>query len=229
MALRNGLIFDLDGVLTDTEEFHFRSWSKLADELGLEFGRVDAEELRGRSRTDALELFLGGRLAVVDRGPLLERKNRYFLEEIADLGPKDLAPGALELLDEARAAGVGVGLASSSRNARVVCDRLGILQRFDAFADGCSRLRPKPAPDIFVWVAGRLGLEPALCTVVEDSGAGIRAAREGGFRTVGVGPPERVGEAGLVVPDLRELSLGDLYPLSERWPARATGSEGSSR
>lgn len=214
--MRNGLIFDLDGVLTDTEEFHFRSWSKLADELGLQFNRTDAEELRGRSRADALELFLAGRLPMLERGPLLERKNRYFLEQIGDLGPENLAPGALELLDEARSAGIEIGLASSSRNARIVCDRLGILQRFGAFADGCSGLRPKPAPDIFIWVSGRLGLEPSLCAVVEDSGAGVRAAVEGGFRTVGVGPEERVGEAELVVANLNELSLADLFPLEDR-------------
>lgn len=210
-----GIIFDLDGVLTDTEEFHFRSWQRLADELGLPFSRESADKLRGRSREDALEQFLAGRPGQFQRGErgefersmLLERKNDYFLELIENLGPGNLQPGVLELLESARLRGVRLGLASSSRNAWNVCLRLGILQSFEAFADGNCGLRPKPAPDIFLWVAGRLDLRPAHCVIVEDAEAGVEAGVAGGFTVVGVGPPERVGSAHLVRPDLSALSL----------------------
>jgi beta-phosphoglucomutase len=215
--LQAGLIFDLDGVLTDTEEFHYRSWRRLADELGVPFSRAAGNELRGRSRGHALDLFLGERrVGREEREGLLARKNEYFLAQIADLEPDDLAPGALPLLHEARAAGVGLGLASSSRNARLVCRRLGILDLFEAFVDGCSGLRPKPSPDAFLWAAGRLGLEPAGCVVVEDSEAGVRAGLAGGFRVAGVGPAERVGAAHLVLAGLEGASLADLLAAGEK-------------
>lgn len=208
--MQAGLIFDLDGVLTDTVELHYRSWQRLADDLGLPFSRAENEALRGRSRLDALELFLNGRTAAEDPQQLMERKNSYFLESIEELGPQHLAPGAGELLLAARENGVRLGLASASRNALLVCSRLGILPLFDAYADGCTGLRPKPEPDSFLWVAGSMDLAPALCTVVEDAMAGVAAARAGGFRVVGLGPVERVGEADLVLEDLSSVTLEDL-------------------
>jgi beta-phosphoglucomutase len=215
--LQAGLIFDLDGVLTDTEEFHYRSWQRLADDLGVPFSRAASHELRGRSRADALDLFLAGRsVGRAERENLLVRKNELFLAQIADLGPDDLAPGALRLLRDARAEGVGLGMASSSRNARLVCRRLGILEYFTAFVDGCSGLRPKPCPDAFLWAAGRLGLAPAGCVVVEDSAAGVRAGLAGGFGVVGLGPPDRVEGAHLVLPGLEGVALADLLMAGNR-------------
>lgn len=174
-----GFIFDLDGVLTDTAELHYGSWRRLAEEEGVSFSREANAALLGRTREHALDLWLGGRpCSPGQRADLLRRKNAYFLEALEGLGPGDLLPGVGELLHGARARGVRLGLASSSRNARRVCDRLGVTGLFDAFADGSSVVNPKPAPDIFLWVAGRLGLHPARCVVFEDSGAGVRAALE---------------------------------------------------
>jgi beta-phosphoglucomutase len=224
------MIFDLDGVLTDTEEFHYRSWQRLADELDLPFSRAASQELRGRSRGDALDLFLAERgVGSAEREELLARKNRYYLAQIAGLGQDDLAPGALPLLREAQAKGVGLGMASSSCNARLVCRRLGILEYFAAFVDGCSGLRPKPSPDMFLWAAGRLGLAPARCTVVEDAAAGVAAALAGGFRVVGLGPPERVGEAHLVLPGLAGSSLADLLPAGDPESGNAEGPDSEDR
>lgn len=208
--MTKALIFDLDGVLTDTVELHYRSWRRLAEELSLPFDREDNERLRGRSRKDALELFLAGRADGIDRRWLLSRKNEFFMEAAQGMNPSHLAPGARSLLEEARSREILLALASSSRNARFVCARLGISEMFDAFADGCMALRPKPSPDIFLWAAGRLGLEPRACTVVEDAEAGVRAALDGGFRVVGLGPEERVGEAHLVLPDLSSVLLEEL-------------------
>jgi beta-phosphoglucomutase len=222
--LQAGLIFDLDGVLTDTEEFHYRSWQRLADELGIPFSRAAGNELRGRSRDHALDLFLAERrVEREEREGLLARKNEYFLAQIADLGPDHLAPGALRLLREAQAEGVRLALASSSRNARLVCRRLGILDLFGAFVDGCSGLRPKPWPDAFLWAAGRLGLAPADCVVVEDSAAGVEAALAGGLRVVGLGPAERVGAAHLVLPGLEGGALADLLAAGEKEPGSPEG------
>lgn len=227
--MARGVIFDLDGVLVDTVELHYRSWQRLADELGLPFSRAANERLRGRSRWDALELFLDGRSSPLDSDSLLARKNRYFLAYAREIGPDDLSPGAGRLLRQARERGVRIGLASSSRNARLVCGQLGILPFFDAFADGASGLRPKPAPDSFLWVAGGLGLRPDECTVVEDAQAGVEAALTGGFRVVGLGPRERVGKAHLVLPGMADLRVDDLLPASPRPTAESGPPLGAPR
>lgn len=208
--MQRGIIFDLDGVLVDTVAHHNASWERLAREFGLPFDTESADALRGRSREDALELFLGGRAAPGPHEVLLERKNRYFLESISRPGALALAPGAARLLSSAREAGVLLGLASASRNARLVCDQLGITDLFQAFAQGGTTERSKPAPDLFLWVADRLGLPPERCTVVEDAASAIRGAKAAGFRAVGIGPAARVGDADLVLPSLAGARLEQL-------------------
>lgn len=215
-----GFIFDMDGVIADTVEPHYRSWERLAREEGHPFSREANEALLGRTREEALDLWLAGSPCPPERrADLLRRKNAYFLEALARLGPDDLLPGVGELLHEARVRGVRLGLASSSRNARRVCDGLGVTALFGAFADGTSVVNPKPAPDVFLWVAGRLGLHPARCIVFEDAEAGVRAARAGGFRVVGLGGPARVGAAHRVRPDLRGATVDEFKDLLEPLPA----------
>ena len=141
---------------------------------------------------------------------MMTRKNDYYLDFIKEISPRDLLPGARELLEELRAAGYKVALGSASKNAQEVLQRLGIESLFDAVADGYSVERQKPAPDLFLHAAKQLGLEPHECVVVEDAAAGIEAARAGGFRSVGLGPRERVGAAEAVFPSLAGVHLRDL-------------------
>lgn len=203
--------FDLDGVLTDTAEYHYRAWKRLADEEGLPFTREDNEHLRGVSRRDSLMLILKGRPYPEDQlQEMMERKNRYYLEFIKEVSPHDLLPGAKELLEELRAAGYMTALGSASKNAGEVLDRLGIRSLLDAVSDGYSVERQKPAPDLFLHAAAQLALRPAECVVVEDAAAGIEAAKAGGFRTVGLGPRERVGDAEAIFPSLAGVHLADL-------------------
>jgi beta-phosphoglucomutase len=209
--LIRAFIFDLDGVITDTAEYHYRGWKRLADEEGLPFTRADNERLRGIPRRDSLLLILQGRPSPeAELQAMMDRKNQYYLEFIRAITPADLLPGARELLVELRNAGYIVALGSASKNAREVLERLGILTLFDAISDGYSVERQKPAPDLFLHAAGQLGLPPAECVVVEDAGAGIEAARAGCFRTVGLGPPERVGAADVILPNLAGVRLADL-------------------
>lgn len=197
-----GLIFDLDGVLTDTAEAHYRAWQRLADEEGLAFDRAANEALRGVSRRGSLDRLLAGR--PVDEPAaeaLMARKNGYYLELVGEMTPADALPGAVELLAAARAAGLRVALASASLNARLVMERLGLLDAVDVLCDGRTVERGKPAPDLFLHAAARLGLAPADCLVFEDAATGIEAAHAAGMRAIGIGPAERVGEAELVLPD----------------------------
>ncbi|WP_341530763.1 beta-phosphoglucomutase [Nostoc sp. UHCC 0302] len=206
-----GVIFDLDGVLTDTAEYHYLGWQRLADEEGIPFNREANEALRGVSRRASLMLIVGDRpYSEAQIQEMMERKNRYYVEYLENISTKDLLPGALELLNELRQAGIKIAIGSGSKNARTVLEKLGIADKIDAIADGYSVQQPKPAPDLFLYAANLLGLEPSQCVVVEDAAAGIEAALAGGMWAVGLGPPERVGAAHVVLPSLAGVKWADI-------------------
>ncbi len=206
-----GVIFDLDGVLTDTSEFHYLSWKRLADEEGIFFDREANEALRGLPRRESLLQILGDRSATEAQiQEMMERKNCYYLELMHGIKPDNLLPGVANLLQELRGAGVKVALGSSSKNAQTVIERLGIADKLDAVADGYSVSQPKPAPDVFLFAAEKLGLSPSECVVVEDASAGVQGALVAGMRAVGLGPMERVGKAHVVLPSLEGVCWQDL-------------------
>jgi beta-phosphoglucomutase len=197
----HGLILDLDGVLANTAEAHYRAWQHLADDEGLPFDRRANETLRGIGRRESLHRLLGARaVSDAEAERLMACKNAYYLEAIGGMSQGDLLPGALELLDAARAHGLRVALGSGSKNAREVIERLAIGDRFDAICDGHTVAVGKPAPDLFIAAAASLGLAPETCVVFEDAADGIAAAHAAGMLAVGIGPASRVGEAELVLP-----------------------------
>jgi len=207
----DGFIFDLDGVLTDTAEYHYQGWQRLADALGILFDRERNEALRGVSRRRSLELLLAGRVyPEAQMLEMMERKNRYYQELLKQVTPDDLLPGVRNLLDELRAAGLKIAIGSASKNAREVVQRLHIAPYIDALADGYSVVRPKPAPDLFVYAAGLVHVYVNDCVVFEDAAAGVEAAKTAGMYTVGLGPIERVGQADLVLPDLSSVTLHNI-------------------
>lgn len=210
-VLIQAFIFDLDGVLTDTAEYHYLAWKRLADEEGLPFTRDDNETLRGVSRRDSLMLILKDRVYPEEEiQAMMVRKNSYYLDFIKGISPRDLLPGAKELLEEIQVAGLKSAIGSASQNASEVIDRLRLRLLLNAISDGYSVEQPKPAPDLFLHTASQLGIPPAECVVVEDAAAGIVAAKAGGFRTVGIGPRQRVGKADVVLPSLTDVHLDDL-------------------
>lgn len=206
-----GVIFDLDGVLTDTAEYHYLAWQRLADEEGLPFNREANEQLRGVSRRDSLMRIIGYKSYSEEQiQEMMERKNRYYVESIENISPQDLLPGALNLLEELKESGVKIALGSASKNARSVIEKLGIADYIDVIADGYSVQNPKPAPDLFLFAASEMGLEAEKCVVVEDAEAGIEAALAGDMLAVGLGPESRVGKANVVLPSLSGVNWEDL-------------------
>jgi len=201
-------IFDVDGVLTDTVELHYRSWRRLATEEGIPFSRALNDQMRGLNRWASLDLFLSGR-AVSDAvaQDLLRRKNEYFLESLDELAQKGPLPGVRALLEELDRGGILVAIGSASRNAREVVRLLGLDGFIAAYSDGHAVQRSKPAPDVFLEAARMLGVEPAACVVVEDAEAGVEAAHAAGMRVIGIGPRARVGNADLTVDTLDGLTL----------------------
>jgi len=206
-----GVIFDLDGVLADTSEFHYLAWQRLADEEGLPFDRQANEALRGIPRRESLLRILGNRPVTGEQiQEMMERKNRYYQELVEGVTPANLLPGALELLQELRRAGIKIAIGSASKNARSVIEKLGIGRLVDAVSDGYSVERHKPAPDLFLHAAGQLRLAPEQCVVVEDAESGIEAALAAGMWAVGLGPAGRVGAAHLLLSSLEGVRWADL-------------------
>jgi beta-phosphoglucomutase len=202
------VLFDLDGVITDTAEQHYQAWQRLADEEGLAFDRAANDALRGVSRAESLALILGD-TPVTDeqRKEMMARKNSYYIASLAALSPSDSLPGARELVERCKARGLRVAVASSSRNARTVLDALEMRDEFDAIADGASVERAKPAPDLFLHAAALVGVAPEACAVLEDASSGVEAALAAGMRAVGIGPPERVGHAHLRFDTVADVDL----------------------
>ena len=212
MQRPNAFIFDLDGVLTDTSEYHYEAWKHLADDLGIPFTREENDQhLRGVGRRESLMYIIRGRHYSEDQiQEMMDRKNRYYVEMINKMTPNDLVPGGRELLQEIRQAGIKIAIASVSKNARTVLEHLDINTLLDAVADGYAVSNSKPAPDIFVFAAGLLNTPTSQCLVLEDAEAGVEAAKKGGMLAIGIGPQDRFQGADKVLPDLINKHLGDL-------------------
>lgn len=201
------LLLDLDGVVTDTARAHEAAWRTTLSDHGLRFDPAAYARTRGRSRADSLRELLEDQVvpaAVFDA--VLTAKDAAYRRALADLGPADVLPGAAELIAAARGRGWPVAIASSSRNAGLVLDRLAIADRFDAVADGTAGA-PKPAPDIFLAAAAAVDVPAAACLAVDDGGAGVEAALAAGMHVVGVGPVEEVGRAHVRVDTTADLDL----------------------
>jgi len=204
------LIFDMDGVLADTPPLHYESWQRLAQDEGVDFGWEQHEQMQGLVRRHSLDVFLGGKPVTESQAQeMMARKNAYFVERLQHLTPADRFPGTAEIMQEAHAAGLKVGLGSSSQNAREVIVKLGLVQYFDVVADGYTVPNNKPAPDIFLWVTDQLKVAPSEAIVFEDSVAGMQAAIAGGFWRVGLGGKHGPG-AHVALNSLAEVNLAEL-------------------
>jgi alpha,alpha-trehalose phosphorylase len=204
------VIFDLDGVLTDTAMVHFHAWKRLADELGIAFDRTINRRLKGVDRMASLDILLersGREFAAQEKEALAQRKNGFYRDEIARFTPADLLPGALAALDAVRAAGLRVGLASASRNAPMLLDRLGIADRFDFIADPAQVAAGKPDPAIFLAAAQGLGVPPQACLGIEDAAAGIAAIKAAGMTALGIGDRRELAGADAVLDDLHQFRI----------------------
>ncbi|GCE16606.1 beta-phosphoglucomutase [Dictyobacter kobayashii] len=212
MPKAKAILFDLDGVLTDTSEYHYRAWKQLADEEGIPLTREENDaHLRGVGRRDSLMYIIRGRNYSEDQiQDMMKRKNDYYNKLIEQMSPKEVVAGGRELLQEIRQAGLKSAVASASKNCRIVLERLQIIDLFDGIADGNSVVNGKPAPDIFVFAAGLVNTSVIDCIGVEDADAGVEAIKTAGMYALGVGPKERFKRADKVVPTMENVRLKDI-------------------
>lgn len=203
------VIFDLDGVLVSTDEFHYRGWRRLADEVGTYFDREMNERCRGVSRMESLEVVLeraDREFSDAEKQEFADRKNRYYREMLDQLTPEDTLPGARQMLLGLRERGVKTAIASSSRNAGDIAERIEIRDLVDTLVDGNDITRSKPDPQVFQLAADQLGVAPGNCLVVEDAQSGIEAARRAGMHAFGIGTPEGLPNAPRHAESLAELT-----------------------
>ncbi|QND79027.1 beta-phosphoglucomutase [Pseudoxanthomonas mexicana] len=206
----HALIFDLDGVLTDTAHTHYRAWKRLADEIGVPFDLQVNERLKGVDRMASLEIILeraSRSYSADEKRALADTKNGYYVQEIAGVGPQDLFDGVRDVLDAARAAGLKLGLASASRNAPALLQKLGIADCFDYIADAGRIVRAKPDPAIFLDVAAALGVPAHRCIGVEDAAAGIEAIHAACMAAIGIGDARALRHADAVIPRIADFDL----------------------
>jgi len=206
------IIFDLDGVLTDTSEYHYQAWKHLADDEKIPFTHQENDDhLRGVGRRESLMYIIRGkRYSESQIQEMMDRKNRYYTELIKNMSPDDLVAGGRNLLQEIRDAEIKIAIASVSKNCHDVLDHLGIMNLLDGVADGYSVVHSKPAPDLFVYAAGLMHVPVSDCLGVEDADAGIEAIKSAGMRALGIGPEERFHKADKVLPSLANKHLHDL-------------------
>lgn len=210
-----GLLFDLDGVLTDSAKFHLQAWSQLATQLGITLTPAEREGLRGRSRLDSLNLILaaGGqedRFSAAEKTALTDQKNAVYLQLIQTMTPADILPGIPQLLKDAQAAGLKMAIASASRNAPTILDHLGLAASFDAIVDPATLHRGKPDPEIYQQAQALLGLQAAEVIGFEDASAGVAAIKAAGQFAVGIGDARRLAAADYLVKDTAALQLSQL-------------------
>jgi len=214
MSLK-ALIFDLDGVLTDTAKYHYLAWKKLADELGYYFDEDINELLKGVSRINSFEIILEKNNATDKYTPdeketLANKKNDYYKEMIEQLTPNDILEGILPFINAARSKGIKCAVASISKNAPRVLELLKTSHLFDYIADAALVKKPKPDPEIFLTCAKALGFEPSECIGIEDAQAGIESIHGAGMLSVGINVAVTSIEPDIVLKSTAELDYNEI-------------------
>lgn len=210
--MKKGFIFDLDGVVTDTARYHYLAWKELANGIGIEIDEAFNETLKGIDRLSSLERILtfGGKEAAFtesQKEALAVKKNMQYVELLADLSPTDLLPGIADFLAEAKKQDVPCAIASASKNAPMILEKLGVAAYFKAIVDPATLTKGKPDPEIFLKAAAAIGIKPSEAIGFEDAQAGVDALNLAGIMAVGIVSDSELIETTLNVNDLRETSV----------------------
>jgi beta-phosphoglucomutase len=202
------VIFDLDGVLVSTDEYHYLAWKLMADKEKIVFSREINNRLRGVSRMASLEIILENakrKYSEKEKQDLAELKNNLYRDYLNELRPDDLLSNALEIINYLKSKNIKVAIGSSSKNTPKILNQLKITQLFDAISDGNNITKSKPDPEVFLKACESLNLTPKECLVVEDAVAGIEAAKACGMKSVAINDAKNSNLADYKINDLIEL------------------------
>lgn len=207
------LLFDLDGVITDTAEYHYQAWKKLASSINIEVDYKLNEQLKGKSRMASLEIILASvgqqdKYSDSEKEALATQKNEDYQVAIKQITPEDIFPSIERLLDDARDGDLKLVLCSSSQNGPVILEQLQLTDHFDDVVNPNTLEKGKPDPEIFLTAAKLAGVEPTECIAFEDAVAGVEAINAArGMLSIGVGNPEILITADVIVDDTSVLNL----------------------
>ncbi|MCR8644590.1 beta-phosphoglucomutase [Paenibacillus sp. N1-5-1-14] len=205
----NAVIFDLDGVLVSTDDYHYKAWKQIADRLEIPFDETVNHQLRGVSRMESLHIILshaeGRTFSEETRVELAEEKNRLYRQTLNQLSPTDILPGVIETLDGLEARGIAIAVGSSSKNAPFILDKIGLSERFAVIVDGNHITKSKPDPEVFLLAATKLECATANCLVVEDAIAGVVAGLRADMQVAAVGDASKSALATYRLGSIEEL------------------------
>lgn len=204
----HAVIFDLDGVIVSTDEYHFIAWNRMCEEEGIQFNREINNRLRGVSRKESLSIILEKADKAYSEEEMVElanRKNEYYRESLKNLKVDDILPGVLMTLNELRKRKLKIAIGSSSKNTPTILKRIGLDTYFDAVADGNEIKNSKPDPEVFLLAAQKLGVDPKNCLIVEDAEAGVIAAIAGNMKVAAIGEACKCQKAHYNLKILEEL------------------------
>ena len=216
MIKLQAVIFDLDGVITGTANLHFAAWKKLTDEINVYFDRKINELLKGVDRMSSLEIILRNsekQYTYEEKLSLTDRKNNYYRNLLETITADDILPGALNTLKLLKNLKIKTGLASASKNAFLIIDKLGISKYFDYIADASKIKKGKPDPEIFLTTADNLKVRSEECMGVEDSEAGIKAIKAACMYALGIGDSNILKDADYVIRSLEDFNINKLILL----------------
>lgn len=213
-----GFVFDLDGVITDTAKYHYAAWKQLAAEVEILIDENINEQLKGISRKESLKIILeyGKKLdqfTEMELVDLMERKNRYYIKLLESLTPSDILPGVKDFLLKANNNQLPCVVASASKNAPFILEKLGLTDKFMAVVDPATLAKGKPDPEIFVKAARLIGLLPEETIGFEDAQAGIDGMKSCGMYAIGVGTQNNLRGADRLINNLTELDIKELIAL----------------
>ena len=209
MSLK-GIIYDLDGVITDTAKYHYESWKWVAEQLDFVLTEKQNQKLKGVGRKESLDKLLkwsGARISEAEKQNLLQTKNKMYLKYIDTMTPNEIFPNFKSFNSQAKSDDIKVAIGSSSRNAIRIIDKLDLVLDFQAIVDGGMTPHSKPEPDIFLLAAEKLNCKPSQCLVIEDSQAGLLAAKKAGMKSIAFGEDKGLKGAQL---QIKNWSFADL-------------------
>ena len=211
--LNRAFIFDLDGVITETSEYHYMAWKTVCKKIGYDLTRKKNEELKGVNRNKCLDMIMEWakiRLSEKEIESLLEAKNNIYKDYIKDLNENDVCEGVLNFINDAIKNNIKIALYSASRNAKRILCQLKIIDLFTVIIDGNNVSNAKPDPEGFKIAADLTKTNTKDCVVFEDSISGIEGANKLNMYTVGIGSRDVLKNADVVYKGFKNLKIKDI-------------------
>ena len=208
------VIFDLDGVIVTTDDYHYEAWKKIADQENIYFDREINERLRGVSRMESLDIILEKSSKIYNEEEKIElatRKNDYYKNLLENLTKEDILPGILETLNFLENKKIKTAIGSSSKNTIFILNKIGLIDKFDAIVDGTMIKNSKPAPEVFLQAAEKVGIKTEKCLVIEDADAGVEAGKRAGMRVLGVGSAKNNENADYKSENMEEFNIASIF------------------